>query len=79
MRCGIKGCPGEYEQRDVVHTVRQDSRIVVIDHVPAEVCAICGDILFTPETVRQIEILRHTSEPPIRTVPVYDFRQAKSA
>src|SRR5579885_2428580 len=79
MKCSIEGCPGEYEQREVVHTVRQGERIIVIDHVPAEVCTICGDTLFTPETVRKLEILRDTFEPPIRTVPLYDFTQAKSA
>ena len=79
MRCSIEGCPGEYEQREGVHTVRQGNRIMVIDHVPAEVCTICGDVLFTPETVRKIEILRRTIEPPTRTVPLYDFAQAQSA
>ncbi len=79
MRCSIDGCPGEYEHREVVHTVRQGDRIIVIDHVPAEVCTICGDVLFTPETVRRIESLRHTATPPLRTVPLYDFTQAKSA
>ena len=79
MRCSIEGCPGEYEQREVVHTVRQGTRISVIDHVPAEVCTICGDVLFTPEIVRQIESLRHTKASPTRTVPLYDFSQAKSA
>jgi YgiT-type zinc finger domain-containing protein len=79
MKCNIEGCPGEYEQREVVHTVRQGKRIIVIEHVPAEVCPICGDVLFTPETVRNIERLRHTALAPIRTVPLYDFKQAKSA
>jgi YgiT-type zinc finger domain-containing protein len=79
MRCNIEGCPGEYEQREVVHTVHQGNRIIVIDHVPAEVCTTCGDVLFPPETVRQIELLRHTKASPIRTVPLYDFAQAKSA
>ncbi|HJT56473.1 MAG TPA: YgiT-type zinc finger protein [Ktedonobacteraceae bacterium] len=79
MRCSIEGCPGEYEQREVVHTVRQGNRIIVIDHVPAEVCTICGDVLFTPETVRKIEFLRHTNATPARTVPLYNFTEAKSA
>lgn len=79
MRCNIEGCPGEYEQKEVVHTVRQGTRIIVIDHVPAEVCNICGDVLFTPDTVRKIEALRRTALPPVRTVPLYDFTQAKSA
>lgn len=79
MKCNIVGCPGEYEQREVVHTVRQGDRIIVIDHVPAEVCGVCGDVLFSPETVRKIELLRHTAAPPTRTVPLYDFTEAKSA
>lgn len=79
MKCSIVGCLGEYEQREVVHTIRQGNRIIVIDHVPAEVCTLCGDVLFTPETVRLIERLRHTALPPARTVPLYDFTQAKSA
>ena len=79
MKCSINGCPGEYEQREVVHTVRQGNRIIVIDHVPAEVCTICGDVLFTPETVRRIKQLRHTAAPPTRTVPLYDFIEVKSA
>lgn len=79
MKCNIEGCSGEYEQREVVHTVRQGERIIVIDHVPAEVCPICGDVLFTPETVRRIEAIRRTNIPPVRTVPLYDFKQARSA
>jgi len=55
MRCNIEGCSGEYEQREVVHTVRQGNRILVIDHVPAEVCTVCGDVLFTPETMRKYD------------------------
>src|SRR5438874_11566961 len=79
MKCTFADCTGEYEDRDIVHTVRQGNRIIVIDHVPAEVCTVCGDVLFTPETVRHIEFLRQTTMSPIRTVPLYDFSQAKSA
>jgi len=38
MECSIKGCPGVYEERTVVHTVRHKGEVIVIDHVPAEVC-----------------------------------------
>ena len=83
MKCGIAGCSGEYEQREVMHTVRQGDRIIVINHVPAEVCMICGDVLFTPETVRRIGALRRTTAPPARTVPLtvplYEFSEAASA
>ena len=69
----LQGCPGEYEERLVVHTVRHKGQVVVIDHVPAEVCAACGDVLFTPETVRRIEALLGTMGEPSKTVPLYEF------
>ncbi len=78
-RCTVDNCMGEYEQREVVHTIHQGNRIIVIDHVPAEVCSVCGDVLFTPDTVRRIESLRRATMQPVRTVPLYDFRQSKSA
>jgi YgiT-type zinc finger domain-containing protein len=73
MKCTIQGCPGEYEARTVVHTVRHHGEVVVIDHVPAEVCAVCGDVLLTPETVRRIETLLRNDPAPARTVPLLEF------
>jgi hypothetical protein len=45
----------------------------MIDHVPADVCEVCGDVLLTPETVRRIEALLAAAPPPVRTVPMYEF------
>ena len=76
MRCSIADCPGEYQQREVVRAVRQGDRIIVVEHIPAEVCDICGDVLFTPETIERLEALRQTTAPPVRKVPLYDFAQS---
>ena len=73
MKCTIQGCPGEYEPRTIVHTVKHGREVIVIDHVPAEVCAVCGDVLLTPETVRRIEALLKTTDRPARSVPLYEF------
>ncbi len=73
MKCSIVGCPGEYEERQIVHTVRHRDHILVINHVPAEVCAVCGDMLLKPETVRRIEMLLHTPVQPVGTVPLYEY------
>ena len=73
MKCTIAGCPGTYEGRTVVHTVKRRGEVIVIDHVPAEVCNVCGDVLLTPETVRRIEALLSATPPPLRTVPLYEF------
>ncbi|MDH5186503.1 MAG: YgiT-type zinc finger protein [candidate division WOR-3 bacterium] len=73
MKCSIEGCPGVYEEKQIIHTVRYHGQVVVIDHVPAEVCSVCGDILLKPETVRRIEALLRTATRPAGTVPLYEY------
>jgi len=73
MKCTIQGCPGEYEDRTIVHTVKHRGAVVVIDHVPAEVCSVCGDVLLTPDTVRRIETLLEHAPTPAKAVPLYEF------
>ena len=74
MQCAIKGCPGEYEARKIAHLERWNGETVVIDHVPAKVCSVCGDVLFTPETVRRLEGLRKTPPALASAVPCYENR-----
>ncbi|MDA0746637.1 MAG: YgiT-type zinc finger protein [bacterium] len=73
MKCSFEGCPGEYEVREIVHTVRHQGQVVVINHVPAEVCSMCGDVLLTPETTRRIESLLEQRVEPAEMVPMYEF------
>ncbi|MBM4019793.1 MAG: YgiT-type zinc finger protein [Planctomycetes bacterium] len=73
MKCTIEGCPGQYEQRTITHTVRHENEVVVIDHVPAEVCSVCSDVLLSPETVQHLERLLRSRRKPARTVPLYEY------
>ena len=73
MKCSIEGCPGEYGAVKVMHTVRHRGQVIVIDHVPAEVCSVCGDVLLGPETVRRIEVLLEEQNQPAGTVPLYEY------
>jgi YgiT-type zinc finger domain-containing protein len=73
MKCSKNDCPGDYETKTVMHTVRSGGRIVVIDHVPAEVCSVCGDVLFTPQTVRHIENLLSNLPKPAGSVPLFEY------
>lgn len=73
MKCSIERCPGEYEERKIVHTVRHHGQVLVIDHVPAEVCSVCGDVLLKPETVRRIEMVLRTATRPASKVPLYEY------
>jgi YgiT-type zinc finger domain-containing protein len=72
MKCCIQECPGQYEARRITHTVRPQGRLMVIDHVPADVCDVCGDTLLSPETLRQLEtLLKHGQ--PAHSVPLYEY------
>lgn len=73
MNCTIEGCPGAYEERLVIHVVRRHGQVIVIDHVPAEVCSVCGDGLFTPESVRHIEDVLREPGKPADQVPLYEY------
>ncbi len=73
MKCSIEGCVGEYENRRIVHTVRHNGRLVVMENVPADVCALCGDVLLKPETIRHIEELLNKVSLPSKTVPLYEY------
>ncbi|GAK59670.1 hypothetical protein U27_06655 [Candidatus Vecturithrix granuli] len=55
MKCSIQGCPGEYEEKMIIHVVMRDKDFYMFDHVPAEVCSICGDTLLKSETIRKLE------------------------
>jgi YgiT-type zinc finger domain-containing protein len=71
--CSVHGCPGVYEKREITHTVRHGGDLMVIDHVPAEVCGVCGDVLLRLEIVRGLEGLLENGSKPTRTVPVYEY------
>ena len=72
-KCSITGCPGEYEERKIAHTLRRNGQIIVIDHVPAQVCCACGDVLLAPDTIRRLETLMKTTERPAGTAPLYEY------
>lgn len=77
MKCSIRDCHGEYEERRVAHTVRHQGQLVVIEGVPAEVCSASGDVLFRPETIRRIEEILARAGAPDRTAPVYEYAETR--
>lgn len=73
MRCSIQGCPGRYEKRLIVHTVKRRQKVLVFEDVPAEVCNVCSDMLLAPETIRRIEDLMNREAKPRAHAPVYAY------
>ena len=73
MKCSITGCPGEYQERQILQTERHGGKIIVINDVPADVCDFCGDVLLSIDTVRRIEDIVREAGTPDRVAPVYDY------
>ncbi|MFH1115783.1 MAG: YgiT-type zinc finger protein [Pseudomonadota bacterium] len=73
MKCSIKGCPGSYEAKTIVHTVKFGDEVLVFENVPAEVCDVCADTLLAPETVRRLEALILNRSKPDKFAPVYEY------
>ncbi len=73
MECSIKGCPGKYEERKIAHTIRFQGRVSIIDHVPAKVCSVCGDVLLGLETVEKIEAMLQKPAMPVKEVPLFEY------
>ena len=73
MNCSIKGCPGYYENRTIIHTVKRGEDVIVFENVPAEVCDVCSDTLLSPETIRHLEELITRRAKPTKLVPVYEY------
>ncbi len=73
MNCTNGACTGEYRDRLIVQAFRHNGGVAVIDHIPAEVCWLCGDTLLKPETVQRIEELMEGAAPPAATAPLYDY------
>ena len=73
MKCSIQGCPGEYESRLIVHTVKPGGEVLVFEDVPAETCNVCSDMLLAPETIRHLEELMRQKTKPDRYAPLYEY------
>ena len=73
MKCSIQGCPGNYEDRLIVHTVKRGPELLIFENVPAEVCDVCSDTLLAPETVRHLEDQMRSQQKPQRQASVYEY------
>jgi YgiT-type zinc finger domain-containing protein len=73
MKCSIQGCSGTYELKVIFHTVTHKHEFFAFENVPAEVCSVCGDILFNPDTIRKLDKLILHKTQPKKFIPVYEY------
>ena len=74
MKCKVCGV-AEREQRLIRYNVSLGDRLIVIDHVPAEVCPHCGETSLQPDVVDRLQQTAWQQRPPSRVIetPVYEF------
>jgi len=66
FRCHV--CGGEAAKAELVSEVfTVESRRVLVEHIPAEVCLRCGEPTFSRETTERIRRLAHGAAQPVRT------------
>ena len=53
MKCGI--CKAEMEEKTVTYTEDLEEGVVVIRHVPAQVCTECGNTWYSGTVAAQLE------------------------
>lgn len=75
MKCDMCGSPMMEEV--VTYTIQLDEKLVVVEHVPAKVCAQCGERLYSPETVERLQTTVWEQRSPSRMLqtPVFDFAE----
>ena len=75
FRCVV--CHGEKDREELVNEVfRIDGKYVLVDHIPATVCARCGEEIFSRETTEKIRVMVHGQGKPARAVALEVFEFA---
>lgn len=73
MKCVF--CGGEAVKKKVTFTYEEDNKYLIVERVPAEICAKCGEKMYSPEVTDDLLRYARNEFKPARKiqVPVYDF------
>ena len=71
MRCDL--CGGRIEKKRVSYTLFYEGHWIIVEGVPAKVCQQCGEKLFSPKTVEELEKVIWNKRSPQKRIetPVY--------
>ena len=69
-------CKGRLERKIVSYTQPYEGKLYVIEHVPADVCQQCGEIVLEPSTAKKIQNLVWSGKPKgSLQLPVFDLAE----
>ena len=73
--CSVCGAR-EGREEFVEEVFRIDGKYVLVDHIPASVCARCGEETFSRETTERLRLLVHGKAKPTKSIAVKVFEFA---
>jgi YgiT-type zinc finger domain-containing protein len=71
MKCVVQGCPGEMEQRQIVHTFVRNGRPMLVEDLPARVCPVCGYTVLDLQVLDKLFALDTDKQQPVSHAPVF--------
>jgi YgiT-type zinc finger domain-containing protein len=78
MKCPVQGCPGEMEERRIVHTFVRDGKPLVVEDLPALVCPVCGYTVLDLQILDELFALDPATETPVGHAPVFRLSPASA-
>lgn len=75
FKCHVCGST-EYREELVNEVFQIDGMPVLVEKIPAQVCARCGEEIFSRETTEKVRLLVHGKAKPIKSVQVDVFAYA---
>jgi YgiT-type zinc finger domain-containing protein len=75
FKCHICGS-GEGHEKLVNEVFEIDDEFVLVENIPAVVCARCGEAVFSRETTERVRKLVHEKHRPIKSVTLNVFSYA---
>ncbi|MBI5970922.1 MAG: type II toxin-antitoxin system MqsA family antitoxin [Deltaproteobacteria bacterium] len=68
-------CGGKAEEKEVTFSYEEGDKYILVEHVPARVCANCGEKTYSPEVADELRKFAKAKCRPIRvlSVPVFDY------
>lgn len=79
MKCVVQGCPGEMEERRIVHTFVRDGKPMIVEDLPALVCPVCGYTVLDLHVLDTLFALDPETEQPVRRAPVFRLSPAPAS
>ncbi len=71
MKCLMKNCPGEMEERLIVHTFIRNHKPIVVEDLPARVCPVCGYTVLDMQVLDMLFALDPETAKPVGQAPVF--------